>query len=169
MHSTRGKSLFVIPSRSGKPSSSPTSRRCNEGILEIEKHSAGCRRYLHHMVGSWSKNRRVIGNHLSAASAEGLYAIGSHTRWSWRANQSSSVNLIECQDKFDHVVHSFHPAKGFTVHVILLINTITMEPLSSFIWLPYKVWEPRSFDGFSCMSATVFDNERFPRKKPSGI
>ena len=41
------KSLFVIPSRSGKPSSCPTSRRCNEGILENEKHTAGCKRYLH--------------------------------------------------------------------------------------------------------------------------
>ena len=44
-----------------------------------------------------------------------------------------------------------------------------MEPLSCFIWLPYKDWGQQSFEGFSCMSSTVFGNERFPQKKPSGI
>ena len=63
MHSTRGKSLFVIPSRSGKPSSCPTSRRCNEGILENEKHTAGCQRYLHQKGRFLKKGRRHFQRH----------------------------------------------------------------------------------------------------------
>lgn len=74
-------------------------------------------------------------------------------------------------EKFDHVVpvHSTRQkgsqlVMSFYWSTLYMQHDATMEPLSSFVWLPYKVWEQRSFEGFSCMSATVFDNERFPRK-----